>query len=314
MKFTKSVTSLIILIVILISMMSAFSAKSTTCSAKSTTCSKREGSLNNLLSKRWGWNPFAAAKKAALAVAAKARQLASRAAAKVKAAARAIAAKAKAALAAAKRMAKSALKKTRALAARAAAAAKKLAAKGKAAAAAAMRKGKAIAAAAARKAKAALNKVKKMISKKKSAPKKPTGGKGKKPAPRRPKSVPAPRPAPIGPSSSVGKDDIPTVAPLTPAAVIAVAKGSAFCKKNCVVNFARRTRSCLVGNKSHDCKRCVMNPKLKMNPFANNICENVCDSVGMKNPCEFFGYHNGGKKKISGAALKKFGLALIRRR
>ena len=182
-----------------------------------------------------------------------------------------------------------------------------------------MRKGKALAAAAARKAKAALNKVKKMVSRKKSAPKRPTGRKGKKPAPRRPnRKGPAPRPAPIGPSSIVGsmayKDDIPTVAALTPAANIAVAKGSAFCAKNCVVNFARRTRSCLVGNKSYDCKRCVMNPKLKMNPFANNICENICDSVGMKRPCDFFGYHNGGKKKISGAALKKFGLALIRRR
>jgi len=110
------------------------------------------------------------------------------------------------------------------------------------------------------------------------------------------------------------KDDIPTVAALTPAANIATAKGSAFCAKNCVANYARRTRQCLLNNKYYNCKRCIMNPAMKMDPFANNICETVCDSVGVKKTCDFFGYYNGNKKNISGAALRKFKLALIRRR
>merc|ERR1712032_1301277 len=114
-------------------------------------------------------------------------------------------------------------------------------------------------------------------------------------------------PAPIGPSSIVGsmayKDDIPTVAALTPAANIATAKGSQFCAKQCIL-----------GNKYYDCKRCVMNPRMKFDNFANNICETICDSVSMTKPCDFFGYYNGSKKNISGMALRKFGLALIRRR
>jgi len=110
------------------------------------------------------------------------------------------------------------------------------------------------------------------------------------------------------------KDDIPTVAALTPAANIATAKGSQFCAKHCVVNYARRTRQCILGNKYYDCKRCVMNPRMKFDNFANNICETICDSVSMTKPCDFFGYYNGSKKNISGMALRKFGLALIRRR
>lgn len=149
----------------------------------------------------------------------------------------------------------------------------------------------------------------KFPKKKKAPKKKPAKKPAKKPVP---KVSPLPA-GPAGPAPGPHKDDIPTVAALTPAANLAVAKGSKFCAKHCVVNMARRTRQCLLGNKAYDCKRCVINPT-KNNAMINSICETVCDSVGFKKPCEFFGYYNGAKKNVNGAALKKYGLALIRRR
>ena len=139
----------------------------------------------------------------------------------------------------------------------------------------------------------------------------PTGRRGGRPN-GRPNGRPIPQ---IGnlPGANPYNEDLPTVMALTPAANLAVGKGNKFCSQNCVVNMARRTRLCLLGNKTYNCKRCVINPT-KNDAMANNICSTVCDSVGFNRPCEFFGYYNGSKKNVSGAALKKFGLALIRRR
>lgn len=143
-------------------------------------------------------------------------------------------------------------------------------------------------------------------------------GKGKKPNPSPPRNRPIPKVTPLPSTTSSASSpayplEIPTVLALTKLADVAIKNGNIFCAKHCIVNMARRTRQCLIGGKAYDCKRCVINP-MKNDAMINSICENVCDSVGFKRPCEFFGYLNGSRKNVNPAALKKYGLSLIRRR
>ena len=44
-------------------------------------------------------------------------------------------------------------------------------------------------------------------------------------------------------------DDLPTVAPLTPAADLAIKKEYKFCAENYVINFSVRTKTCLLKKK-----------------------------------------------------------------
>lgn len=108
-------------------------------------------------------------------------------------------------------------------------------------------------------------------------------------------------------------DDLPTVAPLTPAADLAIKKGNEFCAKHCVLNNANRVKQCMIGARQYNCKRCTIDPKIN-NPEKQMICEALCNAILPNNPCGFYGYTNGKKKNMSSWVLKKYGLKLIRRR
>jgi hypothetical protein len=113
----------------------------------------------------------------------------------------------------------------------------------------------------------------------------------------------------------VYEDDFPSVAPLSPAAVIAVKNGNKFCSTNCVTNFAVRTKTCIFEKKAQDCKRCDINPKIKKDKSIKTICENLCNAILPSKPCNFYGYFNGKlKKNVAPALLNKFNLKLIRRK
>lgn len=110
-------------------------------------------------------------------------------------------------------------------------------------------------------------------------------------------------------------DDLPTVAPLSPAADMAVKKGNEFCEANCSINLSKRTKTCILNNKPSDCKRCTPKPKFKKDKSKAAICDNLCNSILPSKPCKFYGYFNGKLKKgINARLLNKFKLKLIRRR
>ena len=111
------------------------------------------------------------------------------------------------------------------------------------------------------------------------------------------------------------KEDLPTVAPLTPAADLAIKTGNKFCATNCVTNFQVRTRSCLLKKKISDCKRCTINPKMKSNKKKTILCEQLCNAILPSKGCMYYGYFNGMiKTGISAKLLNKFKLKLIRRK
>merc|ERR1711957_224963 len=107
------------------------------------------------------------------------------------------------------------------------------------------------------------------------------------------------------------KEDLPTVAALTPAANLAIKTGNKFCKTNCVT----RTKTCLLKGKMNDCKRCTINPKMKSDKPKTIVCESLCNAILPSKGCMFYGYFNGKiKTDVNSKLLNKFKLKLIRRK
>merc|ERR1711957_182500 len=168
-----------------------------------------------------------------------------------------------------------------------------LAAKAKAAAAAIAKK----AGAAARKVGAAAKKIGAAAKKAIKGPKAPTpvGGPGSLPPGAKPASKPI------------------TPMPLNPAQAANDIKGKAFCAANCMINHAKVAKKCLVGTKLVKCKRCMGKPTNK-DPNMGKVCATVCNANLPASPCEFYGYSNNVKKVFDAALLKKYGLAILRKR
>jgi len=121
------------------------------------------------------------------------------------------------------------------------------------------------------------------------------------------------KPTPSLPKLPKSKELPPVVAPLTPAADLAVLVGNKFCKANCVINKNNRQRFCQVGQNRYKCKRCTVNAKVT-SPEKRMICEALCNSVMPSNPCTFFGWVNNAIKDIDGSVLRKYSIKLIRRK
>jgi len=104
----------------------------------------------------------------------------------------------------------------------------------------------------------------------------------------------------------------PKMAPLSPAAMAANAKGKAFCAMNCMINPISVEKKCLDGGKLTPCKRCTGKPG--MDADKKSVCELVCNGNLPMSPCDFYGYVNNKKKGVNLAILSKFGLKIVRRK
>merc|ERR1712032_1196211 len=105
----------------------------------------------------------------------------------------------------------------------------------------------------------------------------------------------------------------PQLAPLSPAAQAANAKGKAFCAANCMINPIAPEKKCLDNGKLVPCKRCTGKPT-NADPTMKTVCETVCNGNLPMSPCDFCGYVNNKKKTINIALLAKFGLQILRRK
>jgi len=105
----------------------------------------------------------------------------------------------------------------------------------------------------------------------------------------------------------------PQLAPLSPAAQAANAKGKAFCAANCMINPIAPEKKCLDNGKLVPCKRCTGKPT-NADPTMKTVCETVCNGNLPMSPCDFYGYVNNKKKTINIALLAKFGLQILRRK
>jgi len=105
---------------------------------------------------------------------------------------------------------------------------------------------------------------------------------------------------------------VPKLAPLSPAAIAANARGKAFCSANCVINPAQNEKKCLDNGKLIPCKRCTARPGKDLQ--TKQVCELVCNGNLPMSPCDFYGYLNNKKKTVNIALLSKFGLTIVRRK
>ena len=104
----------------------------------------------------------------------------------------------------------------------------------------------------------------------------------------------------------------PKLAPLSPAAQAANAKGKAFCSANCMINPMAAEKKCLDAGKLIPCKRCTGRPG--MDASKKSVCELVCNGNLPASPCDFYGYVNNKKKGVNLTLLSKFGLTIVRRK
>ena len=104
----------------------------------------------------------------------------------------------------------------------------------------------------------------------------------------------------------------PKMAPLSPAAQAANAKGKAFCAANCRINPAAQEKKCLDGGRLVPCKRCTGNAMADASK--KSVCELVCNGNLPMSPCDFYGYVNNKKKGVNLTLLSKFGLTIVRRK